>query len=72
MSKVELTRDDGKTAIVGGEMNDKLFARLQAANPHLVSYRNFDDGIIPEMTAKDKELKDYCDSHERVERAMNY
>lgn len=71
MSQVEITKADGTTEIVGGSMNDKLFAYLGKSRGW-VSYRIFDDGVIYEMTEKDKDLKDYCDSRERIERAMNY
>lgn len=71
MRKVEVTKIDGTTEIIGGELNDKLFARY-APVKGWVSYRNFDDGVVPEMTAKEKELKDYCDHNDRVRKAMSY
>lgn len=71
MSKVEITKVDGTVETIGGGMNDKLFAYLGKPRGWK-SYKVIDDGIVPEMTAKDKELKDYCDSHDAVVRAMNY
>ena len=72
MNKCEIARKDGKKAIMDGHINDRIFASWQSKNTDLASYRNFDDGIVPEMTAKDKELKDYCESHDRVVHAQKY
>ena len=71
MSKVEITKIDGSVDTVGGGMNDKLFAYLGKSRGW-VSYKIIDDGIIPEMSANDKDLKEYCDSHDRVVKAMSY
>lgn len=71
MSKVEITKVDGTTEIVNGSMNDKLFAYLGKSRGWK-SYRVFNDGARYQMTANDKELKEYCDSRTRIERAMNY
>jgi hypothetical protein len=67
---VQVTRTDGTVDEIGGSMNDKLFARL-APSQHWVSYKILPDAPYV-MTAKDKELKDYCDSHDRVVKAMSY
>ncbi len=71
MSKVEITRIDGTMILVGGSMNDKLFANLGKSRGW-ASYKLIDDGVVPEMTEKDKELKEYYDSRANIERAMNY
>lgn len=71
MSKVEITKIDGTVETVGGGMNDKLFAYLGKSRGWK-SYKVIDDGIVLELTAKDKELKAYCESHDAVVRAMNY
>ena len=71
MSKVEITKVDGTIETVSGSMNDKLFAYLGKSRGW-ASYKVINDGIVPEMTAKDKELKAYCDAHDRVEHAQKY
>ena len=71
MSKVEITKVDGTIETVSGSMNDKLFAYLGKSRGWK-SYKVIDDGIVPEMSAKDKELKAYCDAHDRVKHAQKY
>lgn len=71
MSKVEITKANGTIEMVSGSMNDKLFAYLGKSRGW-ASYKVIDDGIIPEMTAKDKELKAYCDGHDKIVHAQKY
>lgn len=66
---VQITRTDGSTQEIGGSMNDKLFARLAPAQGW-ASYKILPDAPYV-MTAKDKDLYDYCDSRTRIERAMH-
>lgn len=71
MSKVEITKADGTIETVSGSMNDKLFAHLGPARGW-VSYKIVDDGIIPEMSEKEKELKAYYDGHDKIVHAQKY
>lgn len=36
------------------------------------SIKIVDDGVVPEMTEKDRELKAYYDDKAKVEKAMSY
>ena len=67
-----LTRADGKTAMVNGKINDKIFAAWKQSNPALVSYKVVTEEVEYEKSAKEKELDNYYKSLERIERAMNY
>ena len=67
MSKVEITKTDGTIETASGSMNDKLFAYLGKSRGW-ASYKIVDDGERYQMTAKDKELKDYCEHCDMIER----
>ena len=71
MTSVQITKIDGTIETVSGSMNDKLFAYLGKSRGW-VSYKIVDDGIVPEMTEKERELKAYYDDKAKVEKAMSY
>jgi hypothetical protein len=71
IAKVEMTKTDGTITIMSGGMNDKLFARL-APSQGWTSYRIIQVMEHIELTAKEQELKDYCESHDRVVHAQKY
>ncbi len=80
-ANVELTvkRADGKIEKVVtdnfGEIDDRTFAKIKAANKNagrgdVLEYRNIP--AIIEWEKADLELQDYCESRKRIEEAMNY
>jgi hypothetical protein len=71
MTTVQITKIDGSIVTTHGDMNDKLFAYLGKSRGW-ASYRVIDDGIVPEMTDKERELKAYYDDKAAVEKAMSY
>lgn len=71
MTKVQITKIDGTVETVSGSMNDKLFAYLGKSRGW-ASYKIVDDGVVPEMTEKERELKAYYDDKAKVEKAMSY
>ena len=71
MTSVQITKIDGSIETVGGSMNDKLFAYLGKSRGW-ASYKIVDDGVVPEMTEKERELKAYYDDKAKVEKAMSY
>lgn len=71
MTSVQITKIDGTVETVSGSMNDKLFAYLGKSRGW-ASYKIVDDGVVPEMTEKERELKAYYDDKAKVEKAMSY
>jgi hypothetical protein len=71
MTTVQITKIDGSIVTAGGGMNDKLFAYLGKSRGW-ASYKVVDDGIVPAMTDKERELKAYYDDKAAVEKAMSY
>ena len=80
-AKVELTikRENGKIEKVVteqfGEIDEVIFDRIKketakAGRGEVLEYRNIP--AVIEMEQKDIELKEYYESRERIERAMNY
>lgn len=71
VTKTEITGTDGAIKVIGGSMNDKLFAHL-APSQGWASYRIIQVVEHYVMSNSDEELKDYCESHDRVAKAMSY
>jgi len=75
----EIIRVDAKDAWISsldGTIPAHIFAKIQAATEAATEYRIIAQEGKKEaeryvMTAKDKELKEYCDDHDAVVRAMN-
>lgn len=68
---VKITKIDGTEIVIDGSMNDKLFAHY-APKSGWKSYVNVLTPYEYEMSEKDKELKDYCDHYDAVNKVMNY
>jgi len=73
----EIVKVDGSkwVNLAIGKIDSATFAKIKAVTESKTEYmvigqEGTTDAYV--MTAKDKELKDYCDSKTRTERAMSY
>lgn len=75
----EIVKAEARKEWIGldGKIPARIFAMIKAATEkasewNVIGQEGTQESARYQMTEKDKDLKDYCDSRTRIERAMNH